>query len=531
MWIGGATACLAAAVGCADGSNPHHPGTPWDAGVPALDAAASDATPPSSGSPGAPGIAGRNARAGRGASAGAGRGSGAGAGRGQDAGAGQGAGTPSTPPPTRPPEGPTAFPLQVSANGRYLVDRNGAPFLINQASSWGLIQTLSTADATSYLDNLQERGFNTVMISIISFDDRMAGSPPNWQGIAPFTKRWDFSTWNEAYFAHADEIIRLADQRHMLVTLVPAYLGFPQDSTQGWADELLHASNDVEKSRAYGRFLGERYADFPNILWIAGGDNQPKAGSELEARLKAIVEGIREKDSVHLWTGHWDGQGSGSLARDNRAFAAWMDVNGYYAYNYDRTSERDLESYAMYTGQPLIHLDMSYETESGGSPENIRRKAYGVILNGGAGSSFCAGPDWYLFFKWRNMDTQATRETTYWWNLFKSRAWYELVPDTKHEVVTAGYGELASASYVSAASSGDGRLLVAYLPGGGAISVDLGKLAGEQSQLWWYDPTTGTAMSGGMRATQGVVRLTPPARKSWVLVIDDAALGLTAPGG
>src|SRR6185295_14098408 len=35
------------------------------------------------------------------------------------------------------------FPLRVSGNGRYLVDDAGHPFLINQASSWGLIQSLS----------------------------------------------------------------------------------------------------------------------------------------------------------------------------------------------------------------------------------------------------------------------------------------------------------------------------------------------------------------------------------------------------
>ncbi len=438
---------------------------------------------------------------------------------------------PETPPTTvPPPSSKPQFPLQISPNRRYLVDRAGRPFLINQASSWGLIQALSTADATAYLDALKQRGFNTVMVSIISYDKRMAGTPPNWQGVQPFTRQWDFSSWNEAYFAHADAVIRLALERDMLVTLVPAYLGFPQDSGQGWADELLHANNDLESSRAYGEFLGERYKDVPNILWIAGGDNQPKAGSELEKRLLAIVQGIQSRDTTHLWTGHWDGQGDGALATDNRAFAALMDVNGYYAYNYDLTHQRDLEAYAMASPLPLFHLDMSYEHEGGGEPDNIRRKAYGVMLNGGAGSSFNAGPDWYLFFKWRNMDTQGTRETAYWARLFQSRAWYALVPDDKHAIVTAGYGEYGKTNYVSAARSSDGKLLMAYLPAGAAVSVDFDKLTGERSQVWWYDPTTGTATSGGALATSGTQRLTPPARKSVVLIVDDASLGLSAPG-
>jgi hypothetical protein len=437
-------------------------------------------------------------------------------------------GTPATIPP--PPAGPPVFPLQISPNGRYLVDMAGKPFLINQASSWGLIQALSTADATTYLDGLKQRGFNTVMVSVISNDARSPGGPPKWQGIEPFTKHWDFSSWNEAYFDHADEIIRLAQQRDMLVTLVPAYLGFPQDPTQGWADELMSANNDDDASRAYGEFLGDRYKSFPNLVWIAGGDNQPKAGSALEARLLAIVQGIQSRDKVHLWTAHWDGQGDGALATDDRAFAPLMDVNGYYAYNYDLTYERDLEAYAMTPAMPHFHLDMSYETEGGGTPDNIRRKAYGAMLSGGAGSSFNAGPDWYLFHNWRNMDTQGTRETTYWWRLFRSRAWYELVPDQDHEVVTSGYGDFGKTNYVCAARSVSGKLLIAYLPSGAAVSVNFEMLSGENAQLWWYDPTSGKATSGGTHATSGTERLTPPSRKSYVLVVDDAALGLPAPG-
>lgn len=437
---------------------------------------------------------------------------------------------PGTPPTTPPPSRPPAFPLSVSPNGRYLVDMAGQPFLINQASSWGLVQALSMADATTYLDDLQQRGFNTVMVSIISNDARMAGKPPDWQGVEPFTKRWDFSSWNAAYFEHADEIIRLAQDRDMLVTLVPAYLGFPQDASQGWADELMNANNDEDASRMYGEFLGERYASVPNILWIAGGDNQPKAGSPLEARLLAIVQGIQSRDKVHLWTAHWDGQGDGALATDNRAFAPLMDVNGYYAYNYDLTYQRDLEAYTMPSPLPLFHLDMSYETEGGGTPDNIRRKAYGVMLSGGAGSSFNAGPDWYLFFKWRNMDTQGTRETTYWWRLFRSRPWHELVPDRDHKLVTSGYGSLGNVNYVCAARSESGKLAIAYLPSGAAVSVNFGMLSGERAQVWWYDPTTGKATSGGVQAMKGTQRLTPPSRKSFVLVVDDVALGLPAPG-
>lgn len=400
-------------------------------------------------------------------------------------------------PPAQPPTTPgkaddprVAFPLELSANQRYLVDQRGRPFLINQASSWGLIQSLSTKDATDYLDGLAARGFNTILVSVISNDQRMPGDPPAWQGIEPFTTRWDFSTPNSKYFAHADEILKLARERGMLVTLVPCYLGYATDPTQGWADELLSDHNDIESSRSYGRFLGDRYEQFDNIVWVAGGDNSPDPGSELEQHLKAIVDGIRERDPRHLWTAHWSSGTTGVMSSENPTFASIMDLNGFYAFNYDLTYERVLDYYAKEPVKPLFHLDMSYETEPGGTPDNIRRKAYSAILSGAMGSSFNAGPDWYLFRNWKRMDSQGTRETQHWYRLFASRPWHELVPDRDHRALVRGHGELGSTNYLSAAITPQGDLLIAYLPRGGEVTVDMGVIQGERARAFWFDPRT-----------------------------------------
>ena len=426
--------------------------------------------------------------------------------------------------------GPVAFPLKLSVNKRYLVDQNNAPFLINQASSWGLIQCLSTADATDYLDALKARGFNAVMVSIISYDTRMAGNPPNWQGVSPFGTQWDYSTFNEAYFAHADQIINLARDRGMLVTLVPSYLGYPGEPTQGWFDEMLSTNNSVAKSLAYGRFLGQRYKDFTNIIWIAGGDNTPAPGSELEKRLKAIIDGIRESDT-HLWTAHWDSvaQGNGVLSTDNPTFASYMNINGYYAYDYDFPFLRDIEAYNRTPTMMYYHLDQSYETEPGGTPGNIRRKAYQAMLTGSAGSSFAAGPTWVTFTNWRStMDTPAGLQNQIWLKTFKSRPWYDLVPDQNHLTVTAGVGQLYD--YVSAARTSSGSTVMAYLPSSRPLTVDLTKVSGTQAKAWWYNPVSGQSTLIGSFPTTGSKIFTPPTNDDWLLVIDDASLNLPAPG-
>lgn len=415
---------------------------------------------------------------------------------------------------------PPLFPLRVSSTARYLRDSAGEPFLINQASSWGLIQALSTEDARTYLDDLSERGFNTVMISIISNDQRMPGGPPAWQGIDPFMVRWDFSTPNDAYFEHADEILRLARARNMLVTLVPSYLGFADDPTQGWADELLSSQNSVEKSRAYGRYLGRRYRDFDNLVWVAGGDNTPAHGSALEAHMLAIVEGIRAEDPKHLWTAHWSGTDQGSASTDNAAFAPYIDIDGYYAFNYALTYQKDLELYARADVRPFFHIDMSYETEWGGEPPAIRRRAYDALLSGAAGSSFNAGPDWYLFRDFRNMNTTATRETRYWYQLFAPRAWHELVPDTEHTAIVSGYGERGDQSYVCAAHTADYRLVMAYLPSGGSVGVAVGRMPTPHARVSWYDPTRGRTQGTTQLQATGTQVVNAPSTASWVVLVE-----------
>jgi hypothetical protein len=130
------------------------------------------------------------------------------------------------------------FPLKLGTKGTHLVDDNNKPFLIKEVSAWGLIQALSEPDESAFIDSVKNKGFNTLMVSIISFDTRFAGGPPDWQSIPPFNTKWDFSTYNPAYFEHVDRFLKMAGKKGMLVLLVPSYLGYKGDGNQGWWDEI-----------------------------------------------------------------------------------------------------------------------------------------------------------------------------------------------------------------------------------------------------------------------------------------------------
>ncbi|MGZ3999810.1 MAG: hypothetical protein ACXVIY_04250, partial [Mucilaginibacter sp.] len=52
------------------------------------------------------------------------------------------------------------FPLKLSTNKKYLTDSKNKPFLIKEISAWGLIQALSEADESAFIDSVKRKGFN-----------------------------------------------------------------------------------------------------------------------------------------------------------------------------------------------------------------------------------------------------------------------------------------------------------------------------------------------------------------------------------
>ena len=118
------------------------------------------------------------------------------------------------------------FPLAVSANGRYLVDRLGRPFLIVGDSPQALTVKVSVRQAKAFLGNRRAAGFNTVWVDLLCND--YTGGPPDgttYDGIRPFVQERDLSTPNERYFKRVDALIRAAASRQMAVLLDPIETG------------------------------------------------------------------------------------------------------------------------------------------------------------------------------------------------------------------------------------------------------------------------------------------------------------------
>src|SRR5882762_11472526 len=60
-----------------------------------------------------------------------------------------------------------AYPLHPSANGRYVADTNNAPFLIIGDAPHSILANLNNADATTYLTDRGQRGFNALWMELL----------------------------------------------------------------------------------------------------------------------------------------------------------------------------------------------------------------------------------------------------------------------------------------------------------------------------------------------------------------------------
>lgn len=431
------------------------------------------------------------------------------------------------------------FPVRISANWRYLVDAHGVPFLLHGDTSWSLINQLTREEVEEYLENRRHNGFNAILTTLIR--NSWVDTPPkNKYSEAPFTTPEDFSTTNEAYFTHADWVIHKANEKGILVVLNPADVSY--HDKDGWARQIV--ANGPTKCRDFGRYLGNRYKGYPNIIWQAGGDRTLEVGSALEKNWLEILRGIKEHAQDHLWTAHWS---RFTTALDQSTFARYMDVDNAYGGN--RTYIQTLRAYNRANPKPTFLNEAYYEADelsaNAGTPQMMRAQAYWAILSGATGHFFGSYHIWAFgavtFSKerhdWRaGLNSLGAREMVFVKRLFEGRAWYDLVPDQGHSVVTGGYGTFgiddrtAGGDYVTAARTGDGSLVMAYVPSTGTeprrITVDMARLSGPASERW-YNPTNGDYIDipGSPLANAGTRTFATPGdngtgANDWVLVLE-----------
>jgi hypothetical protein len=417
-----------------------------------------------------------------------------------------------------------AFPLHVDPTNRYLMDSNNAPFMMVGDSPQALIGNLSEQLADVFMANREKYGINALWVNLLCDSYTACNSDgTTFDGIVPFTTPGDLSTPNPAYFDRAAKMIALAAKHHQVVLLDPAETG-------GWLSVL--ESNGAAKSRAYGKFLGKRFKDMPNIIWLNGNDFQNWSDPAADAVVSAVAKGIRATDPDHLQTIELNYYVSDSLDDPT-----WRGIAGLDAvYTYRPTYAKEQSAYARAQFKPTFLVESNYEFEQnggtdGGSPANLRHQEYWTMLSGTTGQLYASHYTWTLQGDWRhNLNTPGAKQLRLMRQAFEFKAWYELVPDLDGKVLVNGRGHHSNTdsidtdTYATAASTPDGRLVMAYMPNSRTFTIRMSKLSGRVTAKW-YDPTNGayTKIGSGLR-NSGTRDFTPPGTNSagdgdWLLVL------------
>ena len=428
--------------------------------------------------------------------------------------------------------------LRVSANHRYLEHRDGTPFFYLGDTAWELFQRLTTKEAALYLDDRAGKGFTVIQAVALAELDGL--SAPNAEGALPLVDN-DPTRPNEAYFRHVDAIVELARQRGLIIGMLPT-----------WGDKVVKAWGggpvifDEAKAHAYGRWLGARYHNQVNLIWILGGDRDAKG---VEAVWRSMAAGLKEGDGgKHLMTFHPTGAQSSSTLLHNES---WLDFNMIQSGHH----KRDIDNYTMIAHdyaltpvKPALDGEPRYENHPiNWKPENgwfdqwdARQGAYWAVFAGAFGHTYGCHDVWQMKTPERepmgfargvwteSLKLPGAAQMGYLRRLMLSRPFFSRVPD--QTLVLGGQSE--GAGHLQA-TRGDGYAMI-YTPLGQAVTVDVSKLGAKTVKAWWWDPRQGKASAAGNFGAAGKREFVPPGEKGrghdWVLVIDDAAREFKEPG-
>ena len=428
--------------------------------------------------------------------------------------------------------------LKISDNRRFLAHSDGSPFFYLGDTAWELFHRLTLAEAERYLADRAAKGFTVIQAVVLAELDGLHVA--NMNGDTPLIDD-DPTQPNEAYFAHVDAVVDLAASFGLHIGMLPTW-GDKWNKKWGVGPEIFTQHN----ARAFGIFIGRRYAEKP-IIWIVGGD-RPIENDEHRLIVRGMAEGLREGDrGSHLITMHtWGPHSTAEYVHEE----GWLDFHtcqSGHARNADNY-RFIAEDYARTPIRPCMDAEPGYEDMAdhignldGGylDDRDARKALYWALFAGAHGHTYGCNPVWQMWHPGRQqviwprrpwyeaIQLPGSGQMRHARDLLLSRPYLERIPDQSMIVSEVGAGT----RHVQATRDGLGRYALVYLPAGEKVELDAGQLSGEKLSAYWFDPRTGAAKFIGLLDRQERMAFTPPqGGPDWVLVLDDESCKFPAPG-
>jgi hypothetical protein len=433
--------------------------------------------------------------------------------------------------------------LQVSNNKRYLVTADGKPFFWLGDTAWELFHRLTREEAEKYLKNRAEKGFTVIQAVALAELDGL--HDPNPYGEIPLEND-DPTKPREAYFQHVDFIINKAAELGLYIGLLPTWGDKVFKDRWGAGPEIFNTEN----ARIYGKWIGNRFKNKKNVIWILGGDRNPdeKAVAIWRAMAAGVAEGAGGQNKA-LMTFHpqpnslQDGGSSKYFHNDE-----WLDFNmfqtGHCRENnvwdrvqvvYNRTPVKPvLDGETLYEDHPVCFNAKDLGTSSA---YDIRKHAYLDVFAGAFGHTYGCHDIWQMYaphrtpvngphFPWYvAMDLPGASQMKFLRKLIESRPMLDRVPD--QSIIENAFG---TNDRIQATRGKD--YIFVYTSQGKPVIVNLGKISGNEAVAFWYNPKNGETKDDSRFPNTGQKSFTPPSTgygQDWVLVIDDATKNYDKP--
>ncbi len=439
--------------------------------------------------------------------------------------------------------------LKVSSNKRHLVTADGKPFFWLGDTGWELFHQLNKEDAIVYFKKRSGQGFNVIQAVALAELDGLHS--PNAYGNLPLIDA-DLSKPNEKYFQYIDSLIDIAASYHLYIALLPTWGDKLFKDSWGKGPEIFNPSN----AYTYGKWIGNRFKNKTNIIWIIGGDRDPREKSQdvevWRNMAKGVIEGIGNTENA-LLTFHTQPKATGSSSQWFHN-DAWLDLNMLQTGHCRDTEvwETVSNDYNRIPYKPVLNGESIYEEmpvcfnakELGyANAYDTRKAAYLSVFAGACGHTYGCGPVIFFgekgsnFFAnlhgWReSLDFAGANEMKYLRKLIESRPMLDRIPD-QSMLVNQGSG---SSERIQATRGKDYAFI--YSAYGRRIIVKSGKISGTTLNAYWYDPRTGKSKLIGSFANNKQLSFVPPLpvnspvpsqREDWILVLDDASKKYTMP--
>ena len=400
---------------------------------------------------------------------------------------------------------------ELNTNGRYFV-RNGEPFFWLGDTAWTIANLYTPAEAEEYLEHRARQGFTVINVMMVfTGGPGMKAVSEDVAGTLPFLN-WNPSTPNEAFFKNIDRVLAAARSKNLILAIMPC----GGSSGAYVKKQKIFTEANV---REYGRWLGRRYKDVPNLIWVNGFDLK---SSEYPEITQALAAGLQEGDGgAHLITFHPGGGNSSSYFHTEN----WLAYNTIQTWSdYWRIHALVLADYCRLPVKPVVLAEGAYEAgpeypSRPITPLIVRKQAWWAFLAGGF-HTYGHNDMWRKNPTWReSLDSPGARQMGILKQVLSSREWWTLVPD--QSLIAFGTGSDKDLNAAARSTRGDWAIL--YLSTRNSVTVDFGKVTTSESvRATWINPETGESAAAGVFPNSGLRPFTPSLKSEDAVLLMEA---------